>query len=199
MEQETASLILNTFDINPSQDGAVYDNTVDNQFGTISNNRCNFTWKNINMRLVLGGMYDRYETFNIYLYQINQTGGLGLAPTSTAYQLVDVRMKGLPFLNNTYNFKTQNNINSAYLTSYVLNNNAFTGVGTVTPMFNPTVITFSKCTDRVDINIDMKTTRTQEYPQPTAAQRPFGNFIFMFKFYGIPTREPNRITNGSRM
>ena len=56
MEQETASLILNTFDINPSQDGAVYDNTVDNQFGTISNNRCNFTWKNINMRLVVGGI-----------------------------------------------------------------------------------------------------------------------------------------------
>ena len=67
MEQETSTLILSTFDISTSIAGTVfYNKTVDNQIGTISNNRCTLTWKNINMRQVLGEMYDTYETFNVY-------------------------------------------------------------------------------------------------------------------------------------
>ena len=200
MEQETASLILYTFDINPSQVVGDYANTTENQFGIIANNRCNFTWKNVNMRMIMGEMYDRYETYNIYLYQINQTAGLSASTTSNANQLlVDIRMKGLPFLNNTYNFKTQNNTSSAYLTSYILNSGLVVNIGTVTPMFNPIAITFGKCTERVDINIDIKSTLTQDYPVPLFSSRPWGNYVFMFKIYGIPTRSKNLITNGSRM
>ena len=199
MEQETASLILYTFDINPSQTAADFTNTVENQYGIVANNRCTFIWKNVNMRLVMGEIYGRYETYNIYSYQINQTGGLSGSPTTNSNQLlVDIRMKGLPFLNNTFNFKTQNNINSAYLTSYILNSSTYSGVGTVTPMFNPIAITFGKCTERVDINIDIKSTLTQDYPVPLFSSRPWGNYVFMFKIYGIPTRN-NLITNGSRM
>ena len=41
MEQETACLILNTFDISSSTTATVFYNlTVDNQYGTIANNRC---------------------------------------------------------------------------------------------------------------------------------------------------------------
>ena len=73
MESETACLILNTFDISTSTTATdYYGNTIDNQYGTIANNRCNLTWKNVNMRQVLGAMYDKYETFNMYLYQVNQ-------------------------------------------------------------------------------------------------------------------------------
>ena len=51
MEQETATLILNTFDIYPAvYAGDYYNQTIDNQYGTITTNRCNITWKNINMR-----------------------------------------------------------------------------------------------------------------------------------------------------
>ena len=46
MEQETACLILNTFDITASTLPATFYNlTVDNQFGTIANNRCTLTLK----------------------------------------------------------------------------------------------------------------------------------------------------------
>ena len=73
MESETACLILNSFDINSSTTTTDYYNkTIDNQYGTIENNRCTLKWKSINMRRVLGEMYDKYETFNMYLYQINQ-------------------------------------------------------------------------------------------------------------------------------
>ena len=199
MEQETATLILNTFDINPSVSvGDYYPNVItDNQYGTISNNRCNLTWKNINMRRVLGEMYDKYETFNMYLYQINQSQGFGASPVSLQYNMVDVRIKGLPFINNTYNAVSRNNTTSSYLTSYLLNTGALTvNPGSVTPMFNPTILTFTKGVENVDINIDMKNTLNQVYPTITAS---LGTFIFLFKFYGITTKTQNVITNGSRM
>ena len=122
MEQETTTLILNTFDISASTTpGDFYDITFNNQYGTIANNRCNLTWKNINTRRVLGEMYDKYETFNMYLYQINQSSAFS-AQISVSYVpalLVDVKIKGLQFLNNTYNAVSRSNTNTAYLTSYV--------------------------------------------------------------------------------
>ena len=203
MESETACLILNTYDISTSTTATDFkDATINNQYGTIANNRCTLTWKNINMRRVLGSMYDKYETFNMYLYQVSQSQGFGGSTTCNAnQQLVDIRIKGLQFLNNGYNATSRNNTSSAFLTSYVLNplSNANASLGTVTPMFNPTIITFGKSVDCVDITIDMKTTFSQAYPTIAAGNMSFGTFVFMFKFYGIPTREPNRITNGSRM
>ena len=99
MEQECASLILNTFDIATSVNPATYwDTTIDNQYGTITNNRCDLTWKNINMRQILGVMYDKYETFNLCLYQVAQ--GVGLSTDNTLYArnaIVDIRIKGLQF------------------------------------------------------------------------------------------------------
>ena len=101
MELETACLISNSFDINSSTTASDYQNTVDNQYGTITNNRCSLTWKSINMRQVLGVMYDKYETFNLYLYQINQGQAFSsAAPSTSPFLLVDIRIKGLQFLNN---------------------------------------------------------------------------------------------------
>ena len=200
MESETACLILNTFDISSSITATDFFNkTVDNQFGTIANNRMTLTWKNVNMRQVLGVLYDKYETFNMYLYQVSQGVGFASAPTTGIGALVDIRIKGLQFLNNGYNAVSRNNTNTAFLTSYVLNvTSSTTGTGTVTPMFNPTIITFGKSADCVDINIDMKSTQNQTYPT-LVSNTSFGTFVFMFKFYGIPTRPQNLITNGSRM
>ena len=187
-----ATLILNTQDINSGLSGALYYNkTLDNQYGTVDNNRCTLTWKNINMRRVLGGMYDKYESFNLYLYQISLTATTTAPPTTAQYSLVDVNISGLPFINNTYNVSSQNNTNKAYLTSYLLT------TGTVTPMYNPSIIQFAKNAENVNITIDMKCTKDRTYPV-ISNNTCFGHFVFMFKFYGIPTRN-NLITNGSRM
>ena len=151
------------------------------------------------MRRVLGEMYDKYETFNMYLYQINQSAAYSVtSPSTNPYLLVDVRIKGLQFLNNTYNVVSRNNTNTAFLTSYILNNNVSSGAGTVTPMFNPAILTFGKSTECVDINIDMKTVWNNGLPA-ISLNTAFGTFVFMFKFYGIPTREKYAITNGARL
>ena len=151
------------------------------------------------MRQVLGEMYDKYETFNLYLYQVSQGPGFGSAATINAgVGLVDIRISGLQFLNNGYNCVTRNNTTTAFLTSYILNIVSSTGVGIFTPMFNPTIITFGKGVECIDINITMKKTHDQTYPAITANMS-FGTFSFMFKIYGIPKKEQNVITNGTRM
>ena len=144
-------------------------------------------------------IYDKYETFNLYLYSISQGQGLSSSNTSSGINTcVDIKMKGLSFLNNTYNTATGLNTDEAFLTSHILYLiNKDTGTGTVTPMFNPSIVTFSKGSDIVDININMKKLIDRKYPA-VVNNTAFGNFVFHFKIYGIPTRE-NTITNGLRL
>ena len=66
-------------------------------------------------------------------------------------------------------------------------------------MFNPTIITFGKGVECIDINITMKKTQDQTFPSTITANMSFGTFSFMFKIYGIPKKEQNIITNGTRM
>ena len=148
-------------------------------------------------------LYDRYETFNLYLYQISQTGAFGAVPSSAPFLLVDIKLNGLRFLNNTYNNTSRNNTDTVFLTSYILNNVNKGSAGTVTPMFNPTIFTFGKNTENVNINIDMKCTKDNEYPTILAPAGgnlayAFGTFNFMFKIKGIPTKT-NYSINASRM
>ena len=154
------------------------------------------------MRQVLGTMYDKYETFNLCLYSFTQAPGLGLnSIIQNSQNLVDVRIRGLQFLNSSYNVVSRNNnINSAFLTTLQLvstpTGNTYTGLITLIP--NTHSITFGKNADCVDITIDMRKVSTQLYPTITENMA-FGAFIFAFKIYGIPKKDNNIITNGSRM
>jgi hypothetical protein len=61
--KQVGKLTLRTFDI-------LQNNTLsntDNDIGTITANAQFITWKNVNMRLVLGDIYDKYDKFNIRL------------------------------------------------------------------------------------------------------------------------------------
>jgi len=189
MEQETASLLLNTFDISSSTNANTYYNkTVDNQYGTISNNRCTLTWKNINMKNLLGEMYDKYETFNLKLYQITQSTTLFTGSAiNNSNSLVDVRISGLPFINNGYNVVTKNNTNELYLTSFNLTVQNYLNAGIVVTS-NLICLTFGKCTEFVNLTIDIKTTKEQIYPIITI-NNALGQFLFHFKIFGIPKRE----------
>ena len=202
MESEIVTLTLNTNDIfSGLNQASFYNKTIDNMYGTITNNRCTNTWKNINMRFVLGVLYDKYETFNIKLYQITQTSGAlgGVNPLAAEFLLVDVRISGLPFLNNSYNIASRNNTNSLYLTSYVLNVYNFLGIaGSITPSYNPIALTFGKSTEYVNITIDIKCTKDQQYPTFTI-NTALGPTSYVFKIYGIPKTESKVITKGTRM
>ena len=114
------------------------------------------------------------------------------------YQLVDIRIFGLQFINNAYNIVGRNNANSTFLTPYSLNLLNTNSAGLLTPMFNPLILTFGQSADYVDITVDIKCTKDQKYPE-IVVNTALGHFTFMFKIYGIPTKPQNLITNGSRM
>lgn len=199
MEQEVASLLLNTYDISQvvSTPTVFYNKTVDNQYGRIENNRCTITWKNINMKQVLGEMYDKYETFNLKLYQITQTTTMINSSSAIAgvTSLCDVRISGLPFLDG-YNVVSRNKPNEVYLTSFNLSVQNYTFTGIVVAS-NPVSLTFGKCTEFVNITIDIKLTKDQQYPVINL-NTALGQFLFNFKIVGIPSRK-NIITNGNRI
>ena len=149
------------------------------------------------MKKVLGEMYDQYETFNIKLYQITQSTTMFTgAAVPGAYSLVDVLISGLPFINSGYNVVSRNNTNELYLTSINLTTQNYTQAGVVFTS-NPIVLTFGKCTEFVNITINMKCTKDQTYPLINA-NNALGQFLFHFKIVGIPTKE-NIITNGNRI
>ena len=193
MEQEIATLVLYTWDIVSSYTIS----SIDNMIGTLANNRYTVTWKNIDLRKLLGEMYDKYETFNIYLYQISQSGTIGI-PSSAPYASVDIRISGLPFLNSAYDTVSGNNTNGLFLTSYVLYLQTSGFSGSKTYMTNPPILTFGKSAEQVNITIDMKSTINKTYPV-TANGTYIGQMKFFLKINGVPTRESTIMKNGIKM
>ena len=97
----TASLVLNSYAATSTNTG-----------------KTSLTWSNINLRTLLGDMFDKYETFNLCLNTIHT----GLPPaifTTTADDAnVIMKVSGIPFINNTYNTGTKTNTNSSVICTY---------------------------------------------------------------------------------
>ena len=92
---QVASLVLNTVN------GAT-NNVTDTSF----------TWYNINLRTLLGDMYDKYDMFNLSLDTVTSAPSFSIVYKSPIDSLVNLRISGLPFINNTYNVGANSNGNT---------------------------------------------------------------------------------------
>ena len=99
-------LILRSSDISSTNTNTTYyGNTIRNQVGTVSNNRDNMTWNNVNIRQIMGSMYDKYERFNISLVSAyvgvaeDAWMASALQPTQAVENIRNliVKLSGLPF------------------------------------------------------------------------------------------------------
>ena len=95
--------------------------------GTSNTTKTSTTWSNINLRSLLGTMYDKYDTFNLCLNTVATGVSQSYYNASPNDLQVLLRISGLPFINNTYNIGS----------SYNANNNICT-IGTFT--FNTTTL-----------------------------------------------------------
>jgi hypothetical protein len=103
--QEKALLVLKTSDLTFNQSNSV---------GTANATGTQCTWNNINLRVLLGNLYDKYSRFNLCLNTFT-TGPCGtLADAETGTYLT---LSGLPFVNNTYGVKTNSINTEAFLGS----------------------------------------------------------------------------------
>ncbi len=148
------------------------------------------TWNNINLRMVLGPMYDKYDIFSLQLNYVGQ-GYVAAAILATELNddLVYIELSGLPLINNTYNIKTNNNTNSSIIAVYEMNpeNNDSQQYP------NPSRVIFGKNSDIVNITINLLT----NFLVPPEAVTEYPNMCYSFNIFGIPKEKDD--LNNTRM
>ena len=148
-DYNTASLILKTSDFT-SQSDYVYGSPYDN--GQFSSNAkmSSMTWKNINLRDILGDMYQKYEYFNICLNTVS-TSQANVIDNNTDTRNVSLRLSGLNFNNQGYVSKSlTNNGNSTLIGTF----NFIPNASSAQYYYGCNIATFRKSSDIVDIKIE---------------------------------------------
>ena len=183
--EEVASLVLNV--------GNLTNNST-NVVGTSNQFHTNMTWSNIDLRMLLGPMYDKYDSFNLVptSYQSNVAdAGIG---TSSDDRCVSINISGLPFTNNTYNTAMKTNQNSCviYTTRFIASNSINGLAGNI--------LTFTKNEELANINIFYQRINPNglgSYNVSTTVAYP--HMIFTFNIYGVKKTERVYDLNTSRM
>ena len=180
---ENISLCLKTTQINASTTYSDYYNkVVSTNTGQISNNRSTYTWYNVNLRNLLGPIYNKYDKFNISLNSI-ATGVQG--STAVLYPLernLQVKLSGLQWL-SSYNQATQNNDSNKVIKLIKLSSAAN---GSDVIDYNEEFYTFLKGSDIVDITINLHNVDYDTNSVATANTYMLTHIIFNFNIQGIP-------------
>ena len=173
MEQKRSTrLVLKTSDLT---------NGSTTNIGSCDTLRQNFTWFNINLRALLGDLYNQYDYFNLLLISISSSVITAAANQGSADdRLVYVKISGLPFINQSYSQPTGNNITSSILTIYSIPATAVTGNQLYNNVSN--VMTFGKSQDLCNISISFTRVLDDTRPNITVANP---QFVFMFTIIGI--------------
>lgn len=173
---QNASLVLST------QNG-IYNNA----------GRTSITWNNINLRTLLGDMYDKYEIFNLCLNTMASGETLSFTPTQDDRQVL-IRMSGLPFINNGYNVGPTQNTNTQ---NTIIGSFQFNASGVNTQYFySANLATFDKHQELCNITIEYLKVSNLQYPSVSGVGY-FPATTFIFDIFGIEKDKGNE--NGTRM
>jgi len=158
MTTETARFCLRSYPLN---DITVNANST---LGFNQNNNTSFTWNNINLKTLLGHeMYEKYDTFNIDITSISNSGMPNEYSNSQNECMVNIVMSGLNFINSTYEQITGNNNNKCYICTYEfppLGSHQLTNM-TLYP-YNVASAEFSKSSDIINLTIEYINNATDE-------------------------------------
>lgn len=156
-----------------------YNVFIDTQQGSIFN-MTNFVWKNINLKVLLGDLYDKYDSFNIQLSSITQ-GVKGSTSNSAANVLFSVKMSGLNWL-SSYDQSTKQN--SQQISLCTIKTVTTASAGDYIPLYGAPFYTFTKLYDTTNINIQLHQLDTDTLiSYATAATLPI-HYIFQFVIVG---------------
>ena len=168
--QDIACLVLKT-NVLP-MDGTT------NAYGTSNTINTIFTWTNINLRFLLGDMFDKYDRFMLLLQHISNSTPTASVGTAAEDRAVLINMSGLSFLNSNYNQKFQSNSGSIILCPYM-----FSAAGGQSQLYNNfAVATFIKQNDIVNITINYTRIDTDA---AVATTNPYGHACFIFNIVGL--------------
>ncbi len=147
------------------------------------------SWNNINLRTVLGPMYDKYDVFVIRLAFVGQGSAPEALGTSVNDNLVIIELLGLPLINNTYNVNTNHNTNATIIGLFeiLLENISYTIFS------NSPNLTFGKNSEQVNITINLLNVSLS----PPSAVTEYPVMCYSFNIYGIPKEKGD--LNNTRM
>jgi hypothetical protein len=166
------------------QNATLVLNSYDGCIATVNNS--NLLWNNINLRTVLGDMYDKYDLFNLQLNSIAQSIPVNSIGASDNLRTLNLNISGLPFVNQTYSTANKCNTSETLLTHYKFN----TTIGLTYIYNNNSIITFGKSQEMANIQINYKQVTDGTTPIPT---NPYPSMVYQFSIYGIPkTDEHNK-------
>ena len=205
-------LVLRSTDIlSTNTNTTYYGQTISNQVGIVSNNRDNMVWNNVNMRQLLGPIYDKYERFNISLVSayvgVAQDAWLASAlqptqPVENIRNLV-IKLGGFAFDAPCWSQKkgqTQLAPMGTILLNRLHDSEIIKGCGKPVLQQYPAEscqYTFAKSCDLASINIQLHNVSSDTFPTyelygaPTAP-RLHGHCIFMFSIEGVTFGTPEK-------
>ena len=161
-----------------------------NNIGICNAYRTDMTWNNINLRTLLGDLYDKYDLFNLCLKNIVVATSTAASGTLSDDKTILINLGGLPFVNQTYNQATNTNLSSIVLSPFIM----ASGGPSFNQITNLKQFTFSKNQDICNIRINYTKVLDGAIPTGTAS---YPNYVFIFDIYGIPRDEGNK--NSTRM
>lgn len=195
--QDYRTLILRSSDINPANDStsrASYNNVrFENNNGVVDNNRYTNIWRNVNFRQVMGDVFfNSYERFGIYLAQATVTSedNFNSGQVSNENRSLFIKISGLPLNPPFYNNATKTSTsNGVILDTIVLTQNDLGGGGRpaviLAPPFGGTTLFFDRCSDNIDLQIDLQPTSTNITPVVPASNVMCGFMEMVFTIYGV--------------
>jgi hypothetical protein len=137
------------------------------------------TWKNINLRNLLGDMYEQFDYFNISLKAISMTSATGIGSNADSFS-INIRMSGLPWVNNSYTVKSGFNYQYCVIGTFRLISSAV-----VSRLYDNNIFTFGKDSGTCNITIDFLKNSSNNAPDGVYSAG-FPNFLFMFDITGVP-------------
>jgi hypothetical protein len=184
-------LILKSTDIQISNNPSDYFNTtIDNSFGIITENRRSITWKNVDLRKIMGDEYfNKYSRFKIRLI----TCGVGVTTqseiSSTTIESEQMRqviiyLSGFSFIPSVSKVLITP-VNLGKLPN--IGSKGFSGpsIQTFTNIDNNFAYTISRPTTPINLKIDLLNYSDELFYQPAASSSLYGHSEYIFEILGI--------------
>jgi hypothetical protein len=190
MAKEARYLILKSTDIYSSNNADDYFNkTIDNTYGTVTQNRRSITWKNVNLRKIMGDeYYNMYSKFTIRCISRDNgvtTTGQMLSTLTESNEMVRVvfYLSGLSFDPSVNKVM----IDVGYLSK--LPNIGSAGLAVPTTVYYNNDENFSfvffKPAGEISLKIDILNYTDEQFYQPTASTSLHGHSVYNFEIVGI--------------
>lgn len=182
-----SSLVLRVSAISADNTPATYvNNTFANSIGSISAGRLAYTWYSLDMKEILGDLYDKFDYFSLRLACVQADTGVGAYGTTANDRLINFHTSGPQWINSTYNVFNKRSRAEAVIGTMTLPG---TGVVSTTFLNDNFTITFQKA-PTMDFTINLNTINNATPATNTATTLyPMMNYYFQIIPVMFPTKE----------